>query len=125
MKHNDSDALSSKVQRAQYAIEHIQGVGVVNGVRVIVDAGDRLVSVTVDEEASIMAAYRAAVEDKRPKVDEALRELRADSTFEAISTYTNANSARVEAERVEKQRKLDEELDDDYYERGSIKAPDW
>ncbi|MRH93339.1 hypothetical protein GFY24_39000 [Nocardia sp. SYP-A9097] len=125
VKHNDSDELSTKVQRAQYAVEQIQGVGVVNGIRVVVDAGDRLLSVTVDEEASIMAAYRAAVEDKRPKVDDALRELRADSNFEAISTYTNANSARLEAERLERQRKLDEEFDDDYYERGSIKAPDW
>ncbi|QVI20904.1 hypothetical protein KHQ06_33295 [Nocardia tengchongensis] len=125
MRHIDSDALSSKVQRAQHAVEQIRGVGVVNGIRVIVDAQGCLLSVTVDQEAAIMAAYRAAVEDKRPKVDEALRELRADSTFEAISTYTNANSARLEAERLELQRKLDEEFDDDYYERGSIKAPDW
>ncbi|MEC3957117.1 hypothetical protein VMT65_29060 [Nocardia sp. CDC153] len=80
---------------------------------------------TVDEEATIMAAYRAAIEDKRPKVDEALRELRADPTFEAVSTYTQTNSARLEAERVERQRKLDEEFDDDYHDRGSIKAPDW
>ncbi|MFD7841360.1 hypothetical protein ACFV4K_00270 [Nocardia sp. NPDC059764] len=122
---NDSDELGLKVQRAQYALEQIRGVGVVNGIRVIVDAEDRLLSVTVGEEAAIMAAYRAAVEDKRPKVDEALRELRSDSTFDAVSTYTNANSARMEAERVERQRKLDEESDDDYYERGSIKAPDW
>ncbi|AYF76081.1 hypothetical protein D7D52_22085 [Nocardia yunnanensis] len=113
------------MQRAQHALEQIRGVGVVNGIRVVVDAEDRLLSVTVGEEAAIMAAYRAAVEDKRPKVDEALRELRADTTFEAISTYTNANSARLEAERVERQRKVDEEFDDDYYERGSIKAPDW
>ncbi|MFE3257048.1 hypothetical protein [Nocardia sp. NPDC059229] len=125
LKHNDSDSLGLKVQRAQHALEQIRGVGVVNGIRVIVDAEDRLLSVTVSEEATIMAAYRAAVEDKRPKVDKALRELRADTTSEAISTYTTANSARLEAERVEQQRKLDEEFDNDYYERGSIKAPDW
>ncbi|MGW4244287.1 hypothetical protein [Nocardia sp. NPDC004722] len=125
MKHNDSDVLGLKVQRAQHALEQIRGVGVVNGIRVIVDAEDRLLSVTVGEEAAIMAAYQAAVEDKRPKVDEALRELRADTTFEAVSTYTNANSAQLEAERLERQRKLNEEFDDDYYERGSIKAPDW
>ncbi|MCU1647157.1 MAG: hypothetical protein JWN03_7432 [Nocardia sp.] len=122
---NDSDELGLKVQRAQHALEQIRGVGVAQGVRVIVDAEDRLLSVTVNEEAVIMAAYHAAVEDKRPKVDEALRELRADTTFEAISTYTNGNSAHLEAERVERQRKVDEEFDDDYYERGSIKAPDW
>ncbi|MEV0463614.1 hypothetical protein AB0I30_13810 [Nocardia tengchongensis] len=125
MKHNDSDSLGLKVQRAQHALEQIRGVGVVNGIRVVVDAEDRLLSVTVGEESIIMAAYRAAVEDKRPKVDEALRELRNDTTYEAISTYTNANSARLEAERVENQRKPGEEFDDDYYERGSIKAPDW
>ncbi len=124
VKHNDSDALGLKVQRAQHALEQIRGVGVVNGIRVVVDAEDRLLSVTVSEEAVIMAAYQAAMEDKRPKVDEALRELRADTTFEAISTYTNANSALLEAERIERQRKLDEEFDDDY-DRGSIKAPDW
>ncbi|MGW4350742.1 hypothetical protein ACWELJ_01495 [Nocardia sp. NPDC004582] len=124
MKHNDSDALGLKVQRAQHALEQIRGVGVINGIRVVVDAEDRLLSVTVSEESVIMAAYRAAVEDKRPKVDEALRELRADTTFEAVSTYTKANSARWEAERRERQRELEEALDDDY-ERGSIKAPEW
>ncbi|MFE5290495.1 YbaB/EbfC family nucleoid-associated protein [Nocardia sp. NPDC056611] len=122
---NESDELGLKVQRAQHALEQIRGVGAVQGVRVIVDAEDRLLSVTVNEEAIIMAAYQAAIEDKRPKVDEALRELRADPTFEAVSTYTKANSARWEAERMERQRKLEEEFDDDYYERGSIKAPDW
>ncbi|MGV9668652.1 hypothetical protein [Nocardia niigatensis] len=121
LKHNDSDALGLKVQRAQHALEQIRGVGVVNGIRVIVDAEDRLLSVAVGEEATIMAAYRTAVEDKRPKVDAALRELRADTTFEAISTYTKANGARLEAERIERQRQLDEE--DDYYERGSISDP--
>lgn len=124
MMSNDSDELGLKVQRAQHALEQIRGVGVVQGIRVVVDAEDRLISVTVPDEQIIMAAYRAAVEDKRPKVDEALRELRADTNFEAISTYTAANPARLESERVERQRKMDEEFDD-YCDRGSIKAPDW
>ncbi|WP_405135711.1 hypothetical protein [Nocardia sp. NBC_01388] len=125
MKNSDSDELGLKVQRAQHALEQIRGVGVVHGIRVIVDAEDRLLSVTINEEDTIMAAYRAAVEDKRPRVDEALQALRADATFEAVSTYTNANSAHLEAERGDRQHKLEEEFEDDEYERGSIKAPDW
>lgn len=119
LERNDSDQLGLKVQRAQHALEQIQGVGVVQGVRVIVDAEDRLLSVTSHEESIIMAAYRAAVEDKRPKVDAALRELRADTNFEAISTYAAANGARLEAERAERQRKVDED-DDEYYQQSVI-----
>ncbi|MEC3957118.1 hypothetical protein VMT65_29070 [Nocardia sp. CDC153] len=37
---NDSDELGLKVQRAQHALEQIRGVGVVQGIRVIVDAED-------------------------------------------------------------------------------------
>ncbi|WP_067704572.1 hypothetical protein [Nocardia jejuensis] len=108
----NSDQLGLKVQRAQHALEQVRGVGIVEGIRVIVDAEGHLLSVTVDEESIIMSAYRAALDDKRPKVDAALRELRADANFEAISTYTTANGARREAERVERQRKIDEAEDD-------------
>lgn len=113
---NDFEQLGLKVQRAQHAVEQIRGVGTARGIRVIVDAAGQLVSVTVDEEDTILAAYRAAIEDMRPKVDEATRDLRSDSRFDAVSTFTEANSARLEAERVERERSIQEE-DDEYFER--------
>ncbi len=113
-RHNDSEELGMKVQRAQHALEQTRGIGTVRGIRVTVDADNRLLSVTVDEEGTILEAYQAALADKQPKVDDALRELRADPRFEAVSTFAEANSAREEAERVERQRDFEEE-DDEYY----------
>lgn len=117
MAQHDSDFgdLGAKVQRAHYAIQQIRGVGVVNGIRVIVDAEDRLLSVTVDDEKTILAAYEAAIQDKQPKLEEATRELRADPRFEAISTFAQANSAQEETERARRQQKL-EEAEDRFFE---------
>ncbi|MEG8181927.1 hypothetical protein GZH49_25860 [Nocardia terpenica] len=112
---NDFEELGVKVQRAHYALEEIRGVGVVKGVRVIIDHENRLLSVTVDEEDIILAAYQEALRDKEPKIDEAMRELRADPRVEAASTFVQANAARSEAERARRQRKL-EEAEDRFFE---------
>ncbi|MFI5776954.1 hypothetical protein [Nocardia sp. NPDC051570] len=113
--HNDFEDLGAKVQRAHYAMQKIRGVGVANGIRVVVDAENRLLSVTVDEENAILAAYQAAIKDKQPKVEEATGELRADPRFEAMSTFTQANTARQDAERVRRQR-MSEEAEDRFFE---------
>jgi hypothetical protein len=111
---NDFEELGRKVQRAEQALEQIQGVGIVNRIRVVVDARGRLLSVTVDEEDIILAAYRAAVADIQPRIDEALSELRADSRLDAVSTFADANSAWQNAERLQH---VQEYEDDDYYEQ--------
>jgi hypothetical protein len=111
---NDSEELGLKVQRAQYALEQARGVGIADGIRVIVDSQNRLVSVTVDEEDSILAAYRAALQDLQPKLEDAIRELRRDPRLEAISSFAEANQGRLEADRIRQQQVED---DDDYYER--------
>ena len=61
-----------------------------------------------------MAAYNAALADKQPQVDEAVQDLRADPRFEAVSTFAEANSARLEQDRVQRRRRQEED-DDDYY----------
>ncbi|MFI5776882.1 hypothetical protein [Nocardia sp. NPDC051570] len=110
---NDFEELGLKVQRAQQRLEQIRGTGTVNGIRVVVDADNRLLSVSMQEEESVLAAYNAAVADKQELVEEAVRELRADPRFEAMSTFAEANSTRAQADRV--QRGYDED-DDLYYE---------
>ncbi|MEG8181250.1 YbaB/EbfC family nucleoid-associated protein [Nocardia terpenica] len=112
---NDSEELGVKVRRAHYALEKIRGTGVVKGVRVIIDHENRLLSVTVDEEDIVLAAYQEALRDKEPKVDEAMRELRADPRVEAASTFVEANAARSEAERARRQQQL-EEAEDRFFE---------
>ncbi|KZM70900.1 YbaB/EbfC family nucleoid-associated protein [Nocardia terpenica] len=114
-QHNAFEELGVKVQRAHYALEKIRGVGTVKGVRVIIDHENRLLSVTVDEEDIILAAYQEALRDKEPKVDEAMRELRADPRVEAASTFVQANVARSEAERARRQREI-EEAEDRFFE---------
>ncbi|WP_024800131.1 YbaB/EbfC family nucleoid-associated protein [Nocardia sp. BMG51109] len=113
---NDFDELGLKVQRAQQRLEQVRGVGTVNGIRVVVDAENRLLSVTLPEEDSIVAAYNAALADKQPQVDEAVQDLRSDPRFEAISTFADANAVRDEAEQAKRQRTYEED-DDDYYEQ--------
>ncbi|WP_216893619.1 YbaB/EbfC family nucleoid-associated protein [Nocardia alni] len=116
MRRNNYEELGLKVQRVHQGLEQVRGIGTVNGLRVVVDAQGRLLSVTADEEDLILAAYQAALADKQPKVDEVMRELHADPRFEAVSTFTEANAARVEAERAVRHRRHEQD-DDDYYEK--------
>ncbi|MEU7140552.1 hypothetical protein ABZ942_13965 [Nocardia sp. NPDC046473] len=98
-QHSDFEELGRKVQRAQYAMGQVRGIGLVRGVRVTVDAENRLLSVDVPNAWTIIEAYQAALRDKEPQVAAAMRELNADSRFRSVRTFTEANSARLEAER--------------------------
>ncbi|AHH20520.1 hypothetical protein NONO_c57420 [Nocardia nova SH22a] len=110
-----AEELGLKVQRARQAVEQIRGVGTVDGVRVVVDSDGRLLSVSLREGESILAAYNAALADMKPRIDQALQELRADPSIEAVSTFTDANAPRTTANPAERELPYDE--DDDYYER--------
>ena len=112
---NDFEELGRKVQRAQQRLQDVRGVGTVDGIRVVVDADNRLLSVNLSDERSVLAAYNAAVADAQPLVDAAVRELPADQRFEAISTFVDASTARSDAEHERRQQQYDEE-DDHYYE---------
>jgi DNA-binding protein YbaB len=112
---SDFEELGRKVQRAQLAVEQLRGTATVDGVTVVVDAENRLRSVNVADEDAVLAAYDAAVADLKPKLDETMGELRADARVEAVSTFVEANSARLEAERVRRQREIEEE-DERYYQ---------
>lgn len=85
------DELGPKVQRAQQQIGRIRGVATVDGVRVEVDAHNRLVSISVPNSAAVLAAYRAAVRDKQPQVDAAMRDVLDDPRAQAVSQFVEAN----------------------------------
>lgn len=91
--------LGLKVQRAQYELAQIRGVGKVDGVRVEVDAENRLVSLSVPNAERIIAAYDAAVLDMQPQIEEAMRELTEDPQVSSARIFADANAARLEAER--------------------------
>ncbi|MHA7652256.1 hypothetical protein ACX9NE_14230 [Mycobacterium sp. ML4] len=86
-----------------------------DGIRVVVDAENRLLSVNAPDEDAIVVAYNAAVDDVRPKIEDAMREVRGDPRVEAMSTFVAANSARLQAERARRLREIEED-DDAYYE---------
>ncbi|WP_282783330.1 hypothetical protein [Nocardia sp. CC201C] len=98
------DELGLKVQRAQYAMEQIRGVGIVDGVRVEVDAENRLLSINMRGAEFVLAAYKAAVEAKSAKVAEAMREVLEDPTVDATLKFAEANGSRLERDRLERQQ---------------------
>ncbi|MEV6562869.1 hypothetical protein AB0M22_44625 [Nocardia sp. NPDC051756] len=99
MQHNDFDSLGLKVRRAQAALEQVRGVGDVDGVQVIIDANNRLVQASIPGAPALLAAYQAALQDLQSQLDEAMREVHADPRFDAISTFAQANAARLDDER--------------------------
>ncbi|MGV9415864.1 hypothetical protein ACWDOP_38710 [Nocardia sp. NPDC003693] len=103
------DELGLKVQRAQFELENIRGIGVVEGVKVVVDSENRLVSINIRGEELILAAYRAAVAHKEPQVAEAMRDVLADPQVASVRTFAEANSARLEEQR----RRREEQAEDD------------
>lgn len=101
MQHNDFDSLGVKVRRAQTALEQARGVGDVDGVRVVIDANNRLVQASIPGAQALLAAYQAALQDLQSHLDEAMREVHADPRFDAISTFVQANAARPKDERTQ------------------------
>ncbi|MGV9674542.1 hypothetical protein ACWDSJ_04605 [Nocardia sp. NPDC003482] len=110
MSENDFEELGVKVRRAQRALAEIRGVGTADGIEVVVDAENHLLSISLPEAEAVLAAFAAAVADKRERVEAATRELREDERVEAASTFLRANAALVEAERA--QRDSSESYDD-------------
>lgn len=93
------DELGLKVRRAQVELEAVRGVGTVDGVTVEVDAENQLVSLNVPGAEVILGAYREAVRDKQPKVEQATREVLNDASVGSVSTFVDANRADSEAAR--------------------------
>lgn len=120
--HSQFDELGLKVKRAQEELANIRGVGVARGVTVEVDAENRLVSVDAPDGDRILAAYEAALADKRPRVDAALREVMTDPQTQAITAFVEANTDAVPATSAQAREVLqpwasDGDIDDAYYQQ--------
>lgn len=113
MPSSEFDDLGLKVQRAQHELEQVRGIGTVGGVTVEVDAQNKLLSVSIAGGDLVIAAYRAALADKQPKVDAAVRELMSDPRTEAISTFVEASSNAAPDQRSS----ADAYDDDEYFEK--------
>jgi hypothetical protein len=91
------DELGAKVQRAQSVVREIRGVGRVGGIAVEVDAENRLVALHHPDADVILAAYRAALLDKSPQVDEAMQDLLSDPNAHAITSFVQSTTAVMPA----------------------------
>lgn len=91
------DELGAKVKRAQSVVRDVRGVGRAGGVSVEVDAENRLVALLHPDADLIMAAYRAAVLDKAPQLDEAMRDLLSDPNAHAITSFVQSTTAVMPA----------------------------
>lgn len=91
------DELGAKVQRAQSVVRDVRGVGRAGGVSVEVDAENRLVALLHPDADLIMAAYKAALLDKAPQLDEAMRDLLSDPNAHAITSFVQSTTAVMPA----------------------------
>ena len=98
MSNSAFDELGAKVQRAQLVVREIRGVGRVGGIAVEVDAENRLVALHHPDADIIVAAYRAALLDKQPQLDEAMRNVLSDPDAQAIASFVDSYAAHTQAE---------------------------
>ena len=91
------DELGAKVKRAQSVVRDVRGVGRAGGVSVEVDAENRLVALLHPDADLIMAAYKAALLDKAPQLDEAMRDLLSDPNAHAITSFVQSTTAAMPA----------------------------
>lgn len=91
------DELGAKVKRAQSVVRDVRGVGRAGGVSVEVDAENRLVALLHPDADLIMAAYKAALLDKAPQLDEAMRDLLSDPNAHAITSFVQSTTAVMPA----------------------------
>lgn len=91
------DELGAKVKRAQSVVRDVRGVGRAGAVSVEVDAENRLVALLHPDADVIMAAYRAALLDKAPQLDEAMRDLLSDPNAHAITSFVQSTTAVMPA----------------------------
>lgn len=111
------DELGAKVQRAQSVMREIRGVGRVGGITVEVDAENRLVALHHPDADVILAAYRAALLEKVPQVDEAMQDVLSDPDAHAITSFVRSSSSVMSASPAQPAE------DDDTYFRNFKQDP--
>lgn len=109
---SEFDEFGVKVKRAQHEVAGIRGVGTVDGITVEVDAENRLAAIVHPDAQSIMAAYHAALRDKQPQVDAAMRDVLSDPQAQAVTTFVHNNN-----EREDTRRQSVANSDEPYFER--------
>ncbi|WP_434159237.1 hypothetical protein C5142_16610 [Rhodococcus sp. BGS-1C] len=112
MSNSAFDELGAKVQRAQSVVREIRGVGRVGGIAVEIDAENRLVALHHPDADIIVAAYQAALLDKQPQLDEAMRDVLSDPDAQAVTSFVDTYAARAQAEPAHPAQTLE---DDDMY----------
>lgn len=112
MSNSAFDELGAKVQRAQAVVREIRGVGRAGGIAVEVDAENRLVALHHPDADLIVAAYRAALLDKQPQLDEAMRDVLSDPDTQAVTSFVDTYAARTQAEPAHPAQTL---VEDDMY----------
>ncbi|ORI18340.1 hypothetical protein [Rhodococcus sp. 1168] len=115
MSSNAFDELGAKVQRAQLVVREIRGVGRVGGIAVEVDAENRLVALHHPDADIIVAAYQAALLDKQPQLDEAMRDVLSDPDAQAVTSFVDTYAARIQAEPAHPAHPVQTLEDDDMY----------
>lgn len=95
------DELGVKVQRAQSVVREIRGVGRVGGIAVEVDAENRLVALDHPDADIILTAYRAALLDKQPQLDEAMRDVLSDTGAQSVAAFVDTYAIHAQAEPVQ------------------------
>ncbi|MDV6303548.1 hypothetical protein R3P93_13360 [Rhodococcus cerastii] len=108
------DELGVKVQRAQSVVREIRGVGRVSGITVEVDAENRLVALHHPDADVILAAYRAALLDKQPQVDEAMQAVLSHPDAQAVTSFVGTHNPGGQADPVQSGQSVEE--DDTYFE---------
>ncbi|MBY4130240.1 YbaB/EbfC family nucleoid-associated protein [Rhodococcus fascians] len=92
------EELGAKVQRAQSVVREIRGVGTAGGIAVEVDAENRLIALHHPDSDIIMAAYQAALRDKQPQLEDAMRDVTSDPDAKAIASFVDTYASRTDAE---------------------------
>lgn len=103
------DELGTKVQRAQSIVREIRGVGRAGGIAVEIDAENRLVALHHADADLIMAAYRAALLDKQPQVDEAMRDVLSHPDAQAVTSFVGTHNPGGQADPVQSGQSVEDD----------------
>jgi hypothetical protein len=102
MSESGVEGFGRKVQRVQFELEQIRGVGFSGRIKVEVDAAGRLLSVRSPDGEAVLEAYQQALAEAEAKAREAAQDVLNDPLATSVRGLFEANNAQLEADRREK-----------------------